>query len=208
MRYSRGCAARKSVWLEDGETEIGDGPRRPHHDDADRVQEPLRDPPGPAGHRPVREPVEQVKGHRHGQQPDIRCDEGVVRHALPTGEERTGRAERGDQRCERHDDHEQADEAHLRIARPQQREPGAAHEKRNAHDQEQRFEQTPPDDSERQLEGHALPAALEVHAIARATADVAELCGADHSGSLVAIQRDQPIAHFHRAAGGAPGVDL
>src|SRR5262249_34326013 len=133
---------------------------------------------------------------------------GVVADALPAGEERAGWAERRYQRCERYDDHEQADEAHLRIARPQQREPGAAHEKRNAHEQKQRFEQTSPDDSERQLERHALPAALEVHGIAGAPVDVAELRRADDGGARVAIQREQPIPDVNLSGGGTAGLDL
>src|SRR5205814_5767801 len=62
-------------------------------------------------------------------------------------------------------------------------------------------------DPRRQLVRHALPAALEVHAIALAGGKIAKLRRADDGCSFVALQRKQAIPHFNVSSGRTCGVD-
>jgi hypothetical protein len=112
---------------------------RPHHEDGNAVEQPLNDPPGAGGQRPVGKPVEQMERHRHRPPPEIQGDEAVVHDALPAGEKGTRWAESAEQRVERDENHEQADETHLRIVGSDQREAGAADEERDTDQQHQRI---------------------------------------------------------------------
>ena len=165
------------------------------HERQERVQQPLHASPYPPRAGPGRKAAEEVKPHREREQ--RRRHDRELHDAIEFGGDEAARRVLGFEQRREGDGHQcRADQPHLRIARPEQRERRAAHEEGQTDELEHRPEQSAAGDGQRHLHRHAAAVTLQIDAVGVVARHVVVQQRAKDRRSLVAAQRQEAIAGF------------